>query len=454
MWFCEGRRRLDSLRELDAVAVQAVLGLVLQGKHPVNPIDKGFIRIPARHCIFKPFQGFVIMTAGNILTQRASLSDRDIQRLVRSENADDRAVATHKICRAMERGELTEGERRAAQEIIRMLAQDAAELVRRALAVTLRTSDLLPHDVAMKLAQDVVTVSVPVLTHSPLFTDEDLTDIIRSGGPVRQVAIAKRDVLSEVVTLSLADNGVEEAVVIACANDNARFSEDSMNRVMDRFGASEVLHSVLINRKTLPVSISERLINIVSAGLREQLISQHALSPEAAVEIVTATQERATVDMADQAGASFDPQGLAHHLMAAGRLTPSLILRALARGHMGFFEHALAALSGVPHERTWLMVHDAGTLGLRAIYDRAGLPGRMFQTFRVAVEVYHTLQAEAGHLDPIRLQERMIERFLTQSPYAPREDLIYLFERLDRDSKGRRWSRAAETGGNGLTRAA
>lgn len=442
------------MRELDAVAVQAVLGLVLQGKHPVNPINKGFIRIPARHCIFKPFQGFVIMTAGNILTQRASLSDRDIQRLVRSENADDRAVATHKICRAMERGELTEGERRAAQEIIRMLAQDAAELVRRALAVTLRTSDLLPHDVAMKLAQDVVTVSVPVLTHSPLFTDEDLTDIIRSGGPVRQVAIAKRDTLSEVVTLSLADNGVEEAVVIACANDNARFSEDSMNRVMDRFGASEVLHSVLINRKTLPVSISERLINIVSAGLREQLISQHALSPEAAVEIVTATQERATVDMADQAGASFDPQGLAHHLMAAGRLTPSLILRALARGHMGFFEHALAALSGVPHERTWLMVHDAGTLGLRAIYDRAGLPGRMFQTFRVAVEVYHTLQAEAGHLDPIRLQERMIERFLTQSPYAPREDLIYLFERLDRDSKGRRWNRAAETGGNGLTRAA
>lgn len=392
------------------------------------------------------------MTAGNILTQRASLSDLDIQRLVRSENADDRAVATHKICRAMERGELSEGERLAAQEIIRMLAQDAAELVRRALAVTLRTSDLLPHDVAMKLAQDVVTVSVPVLTHSPLFTDEDLADIIRSGGSVRQVAIAKRDTLSEIVTLSLADNGVEEAVVIACANDNARFSEDGMNRVMDRFSASEVLHSVLINRKTLPVSISERLVNIVSSALREQLISQHAISPEKAVEIVTATQERATVDMADQAGASFDPRGLAHHLMVSGRLTPSLILRALARGHIGFFEHALAELSGVPHERTWLMVHDAGTLGLRAIYDRAGLPGRMFQTFRVAVEVYHTLQGEAGHLDPVRLQERMIERFLTQSPYAPREDLIYLFERLDRDSKGRRWNRAAETGINGLTR--
>ncbi len=394
------------------------------------------------------------MTAGNILTQRASLSDLDIQRLVRSENADDRAVATHKICRAMERGELSEGERRAAQEIIRMLAQDAAELVRRALAVTLRTSELLPHDVAMKLAQDVITVSVPVLTYSPLFTDEDLADIIRSGGPVRQVAIAKRETLSEIVTLSLADNGVEEAVVIACANDNARFSEGGMNRVMDRFGTSEVLHSVLINRKVLPVSISERLVNVVSSVLREQLISQHAISPEAAVGIISATQERATVDLVDQAGASFDPQGLARHLMTTGRLTPSLMLRALARGHIGFFEHALSELSGVPHERTWLMVHDAGTLGLRAIYDRAGLPARMFQTFRMAVETYHTLHAEAGHLDPIRMQERLIERFLTQVPFAPREDLIYLYERLDRDSKGRRWTRATGPGSNGMISAA
>jgi uncharacterized protein (DUF2336 family) len=403
-----------------------------------------------RDTVCHDLQGFVIMTAGNTHAQRATLSEMDIQRLVRSENADDRAVATHKICRVMERSELTARERGAAQEIIRMLAQDAAELVRRALAVTLRTSDLLPHDVALRLAQDVITVSVPVLTHSPLFTDEDLADIIRSGGPVRQVAIAKRETLSEVVTTSLADIGVEEAVVIACANDNAKFSGDGMNRVMDRFGTSEVLHSVLINRSALPVSISERLVNVVSATLREQLISQHAISPETAVGIAAAAQERATVDMADQAGASFDPQGLAHHLMTSDRLTPSLILRALARGHIAFFEHALAALSGVPHERTWLMVHDAGALGLRAIYDRAGLPARMFQTFRLAVETYHMLQAEAGHLDPLRMQERLIERFLTQVPFAPREDLVYLYERLDRDSKGRRWTRAAEATVAGL----
>ncbi len=382
------------------------------------------------------------MTTPFVPNARPTLSDIDVKRLFKSENADDRAVATHKICRVMDKSDLSETDRAAAQEIIRMLAQDAAELVRRALAVTLRTSDLLPHDVAVRLAQDVTTVAVPVLTHSPLFSDADLREIILSGGPVRQVAIAKREALSETVTTILAESAVEEAVVVACANDNAKFSDSGMNRVMDRFGASEVVHSVLINRKALPVSVSERLVHIVSHALRDQLVSHHAIKPETAVDIVQATQERATLDMVDASGVSLDPQGMARHLMTSQRLTPSLLLRGLARGHMAFFEHALAELSGVPHERTWLMVHDAGALGLRAIYDRAGLPGRMFQTFRAGVDTWHGLMSEAGHLDTVHFQEKLIERFLTQVPFAPREDLIYLYDRLDRDAKGRRWSEA------------
>ncbi|MDI7774938.1 DUF2336 domain-containing protein [Asticcacaulis sp. EMRT-3] len=393
------------------------------------------------------------MTAPLYASARTPLSHTDIERLVKSENADDRAVATHKVCRVMERSVLSAGERAAAQEIIRMLAADAAELVRRALAVTLRTSDLLPHDVAIKLAQDTLSVALPVLSHSPLFSDADLTEIIRSGGPMRQVAVARREVLSETVTSALADGAVEEAVVIACANDNARFSESGISRVMDRFGTSEVVHSVLINRAMLPVSISERLVHVVSAALREHLVSRHAISPETATDITTAAQERATLDLNDQAGNSRDPQVLARHLHANGRLTPSLMLRALVRGHMSFFEHALAELSGVPHARTWLMVHDAGMLGLRAVYDRAGMPARLFQTFRIAVDTWRDLQAEAGHLDPARFQSRLIERFLTQAPYASREDLTYLYERLDRDPQGRR--RTGETApANDMARAA
>src|SRR5690606_19107845 len=195
----------------------------------------------------------------NMSTVHASryLTPEDIKRLVKSDNADDRAVVSHKICRAMERSDLSDAERAAAQVIIRMMASDAAELVRRALGVTLRTSHLLPHDVALQLARDVSSIAAPVLTHSPLFTDEDLADIIRTGGPIPQVAVAHRDALSEAVTSVLTSNAVEEAVVIACANDNARFSPAGLSQVIDRLGTSAVVHKVLIHRNAVPISINE-----------------------------------------------------------------------------------------------------------------------------------------------------------------------------------------------------
>jgi len=370
---------------------------------------------------------------------RLILSEQDIQRLVKSENADDRAVAAHKVCRLIEGGVLNAEDRAAAQEIIRIVAEDAAELVRRALAVTLRTSDLLPEDVAHRLALDVPAVSVPLLTHSPVFSDAELTEIIRTGGPVRQIAVARRDTLSEPVTAALAQYGVEEAVVIACANDNARFADDSLNRVFNRFGTSEIMQSALVHRKGLPASVTERLVQVVGQALKQQLMTRHALTPEVAAKLTQSTQERATLDMHDPAVTRRDPAELARHLASVERLTPSLMLRALARGQILFFEHGLAVLSGVPHSRAALMVHDAGPLGFRAIYDRAGLPSRLFPTFRTALETYRMLRAEQGHLDPLRFQERLIERFLTQVPYASREDLTHLYERLDRDAQGRYW---------------
>src|SRR4051812_36860471 len=102
---------------------------------------------------------------------RSALTETDIRTLVRGQTEDERAAAAHKLCRRMDEG-ISDEERGAAQEVLRLMAADAAELVRRALAVTLKSSPVLPRDVAMKLARDVDSVSIPVLHNSPVFTDE------------------------------------------------------------------------------------------------------------------------------------------------------------------------------------------------------------------------------------------------------------------------------------------
>jgi uncharacterized protein (DUF2336 family) len=366
---------------------------------------------------------------------RAALTDTDLRTLLKGATADERAVAAHKLCRVIDRGELDPDERAQAQDILRVMAADAAELVRRALAVTLKNSDVLPHDVAMKLARDVESISLPVLNFSPVFTDEDLSEIVRLGGPVRQVAIAKRPQLSEKVTSAIVEHGAELAVETACANDNAAFSERVLQKALDRFEKSERVLAAVAYRNVLPLAVTERLIDMVSEQVRDHLLNHHALSPEVALQIAVGTKERATVDLVDQAGRAADPKAFAAHLNKAGRLTPSLLLRTLAHGHMTFLECGLAELAGVPHHRTWLMIHDAGPLGLRAIYERAGLPTRLFAAFRAGVDTWHSMEFDGGLRDRERFQERMLQRFLTQPQNAGRDDVDYLLERMDRISR-------------------
>ncbi|MFC5342443.1 DUF2336 domain-containing protein [Brevundimonas staleyi] len=362
---------------------------------------------------------------------RARLTEFDIRRLIKATDDDERASAAHKLCRSIDRADLTDEDREAAQKIMRVLANDAAELVRRALAITLKSSDLLPRDVARILASDVDSIALPIIGSSPAFSDEDLIEIVRAGSAVRQVAIAARPTVSRDVADVLSTDGCETAVRTLASNDNADLSEKAMGNVVDRFGQSAEVVAALAYRQVLPLDITERLVALASDAVREHLITRHAVAPETAIRLSNFARERATVDLIDQAGASADLATFVAQLNSRKALTASLLLRALARGKMTLFEHGIAELSSTPHQRAWLMVHDAGPLGLKAIYDRAGLPPRLFQAFRAGVDTWRQLSAEGKDTSGEVFREQMLERFLTQRPNAPRDDLAYLMERLD-----------------------
>jgi uncharacterized protein (DUF2336 family) len=367
-------------------------------------------------------------------TTRSALTQDDIRTLVKGATGDVRAAAAYKLCRAIDAAPLSDDDRETAQEILRVMAGDTAELVRRALAVTLKASPLVPRDVALKLARDVETIALPLLSFSPVFLDSDLVDIVRLGGPVRQLAIARRPRLSRSVTDAIAEHGGDRAAAAACANDNADFAEDALQQVMARFETHEKVLAAIAYRNALPLAVSEKLVTLVGDHLRDHLIAHHAIAADTALTLAVGAAERATVDLVDQAGRAADVRGFVSHLASEGRLTPSLLLRGVAQGHITFFEWGIAELAGVPHHRTWLMIHDAGPLGLRAIYERAGLPARLFPAFRAAVDTYHAMEFDGGARDLERFQQRMLQRFLSQPQTASREDVDYLIDKMDQVS--------------------
>jgi uncharacterized protein (DUF2336 family) len=217
----------------------------------------------------------------------------------------------------------------------------------------------------------------------------------------------------------------------ALSNDNAEFDQRGLLTALDRFSDFSGVTAAMVRRRVLPVSITEKLVSIVSGELFDHLVNKHELPPQLAIDIALGSRERATIDIIEQAVLQKDIAPFIRQLSVHGRLTPSLIMRALCLGHIEFVEHALAELAGLTHQRMWLMIHDNGPLGLKAAFDRAGLPPRLFPPFRAAVDIYHQIERDGGADDRMRFRRQMIERVLTLFQSIPADDLDYLLEKLD-----------------------
>lgn len=127
----------------------------------------------------------------------SGLSKDDVERLLNDPSAESRADTARKVA-GVYGTELGEAERRLAEDIFRIMIRDAETLVRAALSQTLKDNPMVPHDVALALARDVEDVSVPMLRHSEVLTDDDLVEILRHGAPAVGEAVAERKRLSAV----------------------------------------------------------------------------------------------------------------------------------------------------------------------------------------------------------------------------------------------------------------
>lgn len=366
---------------------------------------------------------------------RPQLTEDDIRRLMRGETPEQRASVAHRLCRRIALDVLTDREKAFAEEIIAILAEDAADLVRRTLAVTLRASPILPREVALRLARDIEAVAIPVLQESPALTEEDLVELVLAVSAAKQAAIASRESVPVPLAEIITEHGAVEAVRALANNRGAEWTNKAFEDTLHRFGHDEIVQAGLIRRDFIPAHIAEKMVSLVSGALFDVLVNRHELPAQLAIDLAASARERVTIDLVEQAGRTHDLARFVSQLNLNGRLTNSLIMRALCCGQMRFVEYALAELSGVAHQRVWLMIHDAGPLGLQTMFDRAGLPRKMLPAFKAAVTVFHETQHDGGPNDRARFRARMIERVLTQFQAIPKDDLDYLLDKLDYYSK-------------------
>ncbi|MCZ4279501.1 DUF2336 domain-containing protein [Kiloniella laminariae] len=342
-----------------------------------------------------------------------SLTQQDVAKLLADPSPVVRAQTTAKIASHFDSKEFTAEEKAIAEDIFRALVKDAEVVVREALANTLKASEDLPRDVALAMARDVESVSLPVLKYSEVFSDEDLIAILNSEGAAKQEAIALRSIVSEAVSDAVIDTGNESAVAKLVSNEGAAITEKSYGRVMTEYKESEMVSGSLSRRPSLPPSIAQRLMSSLSDRLQEYVVSRKDLDFDQASNLILQVRERATVSLLKNGSSHAELVKLVKQLNKSGKLTPSLVLRALCTGDMMFFECAMSEMAGIPLKNAQALIHDEGALGLKSLYTKAGMLMAYFPFVKAAIRVHREMDYSGEQNDREVFASRLLERLLT-----------------------------------------
>ncbi|MEK7245158.1 MAG: DUF2336 domain-containing protein, partial [Pseudomonadota bacterium] len=285
--------------------------------------------------------------------------------------------------------------RKMAYEAIEILARDQAARVRQILSEELKHIADAPPAIIRQLAKDAeLIVSEPVLSFSPVLTDEDLIEIIAGNPPQgARSAIARRRNLREKVSDALVGADDVDAVAALLGNHSAQIREETLDRIVHRAVDIESWHAPLVRRPALPRKAAARIARFVADSLIDQLQERQDLSVDVLEEVRAVVQKRIEEgDLPDpnakkkdrkkekgkaEAEAPADPLERARALMKQGRLDEEAVAAAARGGNKAFVVAALAVRSSLAHELVERAFHDRSAKGITAVTWKAGLSAKL-----------------------------------------------------------------------------
>ncbi len=256
--------------------------------------------------------------------------------------------------------ELTDDERGMMGEILQRLIGDVEEVVRKALAETLSGLPEAPPQIISALANDAIEIAYPILIESAVLQDIELVEIIRHRTAEHQLAIAMRESVSEAVSDALVETDNNEVIKTLVENRGAHISGETMERIVDRSETHTDLQDPLLRRNELSPPLAKKMYWWVSAALRKSIVDRFDID---SVELDKSI-ERAVKDLMGEPIAravnADSTDGMINQLIAAGKVTPQLMIQTLRQGEIALFEEMLAGLSDLSNKLVRRFVFEPG----------------------------------------------------------------------------------------------
>ncbi len=292
--------------------------------------------------------------------------------------------------------------RRITYAALARLARDQIPRVRAILSETLKDVANAPPEMIRRLARDAeVVVAAPVLEFSPVLTDEDLLEVIRSHpGTGKLSAISKRAGLAEPVSDAIVATDDGKAIASLLANKSAQIREETLDVLVERARAVPAWHQPLVARPRLHADAARRLAIFVADHLVEALMLRKDLDPSTAVAVHEAVHRRLGGD-GDGGAVDFGPnwrdelraayQDVQDRLKAS-RENPAMHGRVPGEGEIaaallnGSDTYAIALIAGLANITPFAVmaaVHASSPKGILAMAWKAGLSAEFGQRMQL-----------------------------------------------------------------------
>lgn len=343
------------------------------------------------------------------------------ERKVRDGSIEDRVESANDLGAAFTSGNFTNAlERDRAEAILEKLCQDETLAVRQAICDQLLGCPIVPSNIARILANDVESISVPFVRCSKVLTDADLIDLVRDGHALKQVSVARREVVSQAVTQELLATAKKTVVKTVLANHGAEISEESFHGIVDDFGDLSSVQSLFIERQELPISVTEKLATLDSTPIAQRPWARHQV-PQSLVSGLSGKAKNSAhpdwVDMSDRTSPSMTPK-------------PIAMLRMFSSGDFYMFNLQMASMAGISPSSAEELIIDSGPNGFCSLYEQAGLPARLFNAFRIARDVYLEFKREGKDAWSDSETEDLINRLGRAYEDVKAESLNSILEQL------------------------
>jgi uncharacterized protein (DUF2336 family) len=342
------------------------------------------------------------------------LSPADVQALRDDPSPEARATLAAKFGRQYDN--LAEGETRSlAEAVLQLLVRDLELKVRQTLAEALAARPKLPPEIASRLAHDDIEVARPVLEQSPVLSDAELGEIVRTHAMQYALAVAGREHLSEFLSDSLAEAGDAEVVARLIGNAGAQISLATLQRVAADYREDAGVQERLIRRPALPYELVSHLVEVIGQRLEWDLVRKRRMGVEEARQLMAATRERATLSIVAREHGERSTERELRLRFSEGGLSPEEVLTFLRNGEIGRVEASFVLLADIDLARTRQLLYGMDKRGLAAMCARAGFGTPHYAALRMTLDLAEQgLKAEAAEVgyaeDTMRFIQEQYER--------------------------------------------